>query len=221
MPEVSFTGNRSHQPTKMYYLVIQMPHYHPMIRALIPGFYLAVAVCFFSCNNTSSPRNNIVCIDSSYHEIKIDNLKGYQVRTDVDLRLLENFYLFDDVQQLKKVFTTSTDTPQTPIDFTKNFVAACVIDNKVGALVNGNPTLTSSPLLLHIDTCYIKNCRLQIPFFIKRMNTDTIPMEHLAQRYLRKFFLFQVPRKLGLTYMFFDNTGGGTSYKMKLPADNK
>lgn len=188
-----------------------------MKRILIHAFCLSVAIYSFSCNNTPAHKNKIVCKDSSYHEIKIDTIKGYEVRTDLDLKMVQNEYLFADRSQLNKVFNISPGSIQTPIDFDQNIVGACVIDNRVGQLVHGNPSLVSTPLKLSMGNFFIKDCGLNIPYAIQRMNTDTIPMEHLAERYLRKYFLFQVPKKLGLAYVYFNDTSGGMSYKIDLP----
>lgn len=192
-----------------------------MKRIQIHVFYLIVAFYFYSCHNAPAPNNTIVCTDSSYHAIKIDTLIGYGLRTDVDLIQVQNFYLFDDAKHFEKLFTPLAGSAPAPINFTKYFVAANVLNNRAGALVNGEPSTVSVPLRLHTDTCFIKNCVLNIPFFIEQLNPDSIPWEHLAENYTRKFFLFQVPRSLGLTHLFFDHrasigtTGLFTDYAEK------
>jgi hypothetical protein len=113
--------------------------------------------------------------------------------------LAVNTYLFSSKQELERLFETTQDSS---VNFSEFLVGAIVMDNKVGGFRNGKPGLYDTPLSLSVDTTYIKNCALNIPFSVILL--DTVPVGiGITHANKPRFFLFKIPKHLGVSKVNF------------------
>lgn len=158
-------------------------------------------------------RVPVVCSDTSKQHFTLDTIKGYQLKPNVDLSLLLNFYAFNNKEEFDKYFMRPpipTDSVPPSLNFKDNWLVAIITDNKTPN-VNDLSRWDDVNAQLIIDSAFTHNCQLIVPFYL------------LAKQYTfgeiaeRKSFLFSVPRTGQFNKVYIKNKGGSLSQSFDIP----
>lgn len=167
--------------------------------------YLLILLFLAACNTKQVKKQPAPCRDSTYKAYTLDELNACKLRPDAELLTVMDIYRFTDQEAFEKFFVPSPD-----IDFSRYIVAGIIVDNKIGALENGKPTLKDISLSLTMDSAYIKNCTLNIPFTIIRLDTLPVILGR-TYSYERRAFMVRIPKQSGITKVIFRDLGMGSS----------
>ncbi|MRG44127.1 hypothetical protein GFS24_03330 [Chitinophaga sp. SYP-B3965] len=168
-------------------------------------YYLLIVLFLVACNTKQAKKQPAPCTDSTYKAYTPDELRSCQLSPDARFIMVINTYKFDDKEHFEKFFLPSPD-----IDFSRYLITGILVDNKIGVLEGGQPVLKDISLSLKMDTAYIKNCILHIPYTLIRLDSVPATLGH-TYTYERKFYLVRIPKQSGITKVKFEDQGMASS----------
>lgn len=168
-------------------------------------YYLFILLFLVACQAKKVKKQPGPCKDSTYRAYVPDELKNCTFRPDAEVNVVMNIYRFTDQEAFEKFFVPFPD-----LDFSRYLVAGIILDNKIAVLEAGKPALKDISLSLAVDSAYIKDCTLHIPFTVTRLDSVPASLGH-TYSYERKAFVVRIPKQSGFTKVIFSNSKGGDS----------